>query len=122
MKKARMVPGVSAVAVVCFLLAAPVAGAVQSPWTVLGAGLELGRFPLADLGSPGAVVHVLRIDPRRWELTLRGIPSGETVGYTAREWRCTEKVAATTRRAELALTALTSAARSRRPSHRAERW
>jgi len=46
----------------------------------------LGRFPLAGLGSPGALVHVLRIDPRRWELTLHGLPSGGSVGYTAREW------------------------------------
>ena len=55
-------------------------------WTALGNGLELGRFPLAGHGSPPAAVHVLRIDPRRWELTLHGLPSGESGGYTAREW------------------------------------
>ena len=35
---------------------------------------------------PARQVHVLRVDPRRWELTLHGLPRGESVGYTAREW------------------------------------
>ncbi len=68
------------------LLAAPVPGAAGNPWTALAAGLDLGRFTLDGPGFPGAQVHVLRIDPRRWELTIHGLPSGESVGYTAREW------------------------------------
>jgi len=58
----------------------------QGPWLALGAGLELGRFPLAGTGAPPAEVQILRIDPRLWELTLHGLPRGESVGYTAREW------------------------------------
>jgi len=77
---------VRAAIVLGLLLVTPVAGATQSPWVALGGGLELGRFPLAGLGSPPAQVQILRIDPRRWELTLHGLPSGESIGYTAREW------------------------------------
>jgi len=77
---------VRAAIVLGLLLVTPVAGATQSPWVALGGGLELGRFPLAGLGSPPAQVQILRIDPRRWELTLHGLPSGESGGYTAREW------------------------------------
>jgi hypothetical protein len=65
--------------------AAP-AAAAAGRWTQLGQGLELGRFPLEGLGFPGAQAHVLRIDPRAWELTLHGLPRGESGGYTAREW------------------------------------
>lgn len=60
--------------------------AAEGGWTQLDRGLELGRFPLEGLGFAGAQVHVLRVDPRAWELTLHGLPSGESGGYTAREW------------------------------------
>jgi hypothetical protein len=86
MTTARTAGGVRAALALGLLLAAHVAGATESPWTALGSGLELGRFPLAGLGSPPAQVHVLRIDPRRWELTLHGLPNSESGGYTAREW------------------------------------
>ena len=76
------------------ILLSPVSGAAQNAWTQLGIGLEQGRFPLADLGFPGAVVHVLRVDPRRWELTLHGLPSGASIGYTAREWSRREGLSA----------------------------
>jgi len=68
------------------LLAAPVAAASQSPWTPLGDGLDLGRFPLAATGVAGAQVQILRVDPRLWELTLHGLPPGDAIGRTAREW------------------------------------
>lgn len=68
------------------LLAASGAASADRAWTVLGSGLELGRFPLTGQASPEAVIHVLRIDPRLWELTLHGLPSGASIGYTAREW------------------------------------
>ena len=86
MKTARITVGVPAALVACLLLAAPVAGAAENPWVALGGGLELGRFPVAGPGSHPAQVQVLRIDPRRWELTLHGLPGGESAGYTAREW------------------------------------
>ena len=86
MMTARTAGGMRAPLVFSLLLIAAVAGATESPWTLLGTGLELGRFPLSDQGYPGAFVHVLRIDPRSWELTLHGLPSGESVGYTVREW------------------------------------
>lgn len=75
-----------AVIVLGLLLMASAAAAADQGWTALGAGLELGRLPLDGHGSPGIMVHVLRIDPRRWELALHGLPRGESVGYTAREW------------------------------------
>jgi len=74
-----------ALAAVVLAIAAD-AGAANSPWTSLAGGLELGRFPLEARFAPGAVVHVLRVDPRLWELTLHGLPRGESGGYTAREW------------------------------------
>lgn len=66
-------------------VAAPAATA-ESRWSALSRGLELGRFPLEGQRFTGAQVHVLRIDPRLWELTLHGLPRGESEGYTAREW------------------------------------
>lgn len=80
---ARMIAAIAALAMLA--AAAPVSAAEDS-WTELGRGLELGRFPLEGHGYSGAKVHVLRIDPRLWELTLHGLPRGESEGYTAREW------------------------------------
>ena len=86
MKTAWITVGVRAGLAAFLLFAPPVAGATESPWVALGGGLELGRFPLAGQGFPPAQVHVLRVDPRLWELTLHGLPSKESGGYTAREW------------------------------------
>jgi len=86
MKTALITVGARAGLIAGLLLAAPVAGATESPWVALVEGLELGRFPLAVLGSPPARVQVLRVDPRRWELTLHGLPRGDSIGYTTREW------------------------------------
>jgi hypothetical protein len=86
MDTVRTAAGRWAALVAALLLSLPSASAADGGWTALGDGLELGRFPLDGSGSPGAMVHVLRIDPRRWELTLHGLPRGESVGYTAREW------------------------------------
>lgn len=83
---ARTVGGVRVATVLGLLLVAPLAGATEAPWEALGGGLELGRFSLNGFGSPEPQVHVLRIDPQRWELTLHGLPSGTSVGHTAREW------------------------------------
>jgi hypothetical protein len=78
----------------CLLRAPTAAVAAEGSWTGLGAGLELGRFTLVGFGPPPVPVHVLRVDPRRWELTLHGLPSGETGGYTAREWSRRENLVA----------------------------
>jgi hypothetical protein len=86
MDRARTTSGIRAAIAACLLLASTAAGAADGGWTALGDGLELGRFPLDASDPPGAVAHVLRIDPRRWELTLHGLPRGESVGHTAREW------------------------------------
>jgi hypothetical protein len=69
-----------------FVACASVAAAADGPWTALATGLEQGRFSLEGSGFPGARVHILRIDPRLWELTLHGLPSGDSLGHTAREW------------------------------------
>lgn len=71
----------------CLLSVLPAAaGAADSPWTALADGLELGRFSLGGRVNPGVMVHVVRVDPRIWELTLHGLSRGQSVGYTAREW------------------------------------
>lgn len=85
MKTARIASGALA-ALGAFLLSAATSPAADNSWTGLGEGLDLGRFPLGGQAGPGAQVHVLRVDPRRWELTLHGIPRGESFGHTAREW------------------------------------
>ncbi|MHB8835469.1 MAG: phosphodiester glycosidase family protein [Candidatus Methylomirabilia bacterium] len=91
MKTARIPVWVRAGLAGCLLLSPVAAGSAESPWIALGDGLELGRFPL-----PGrdAQVQVLRVDPRRWELTLHGLRSGDSGGYTAREWSRREGLAA----------------------------
>ncbi len=76
------------------LLVTGVSGEPGEPWVALESGLELGRFPLAGIGSPPVQVQVLRVDPRRWELTLHGLPSGGSTGYTAREWSRREGLSA----------------------------
>jgi hypothetical protein len=86
MDTVRTAAGRWAALVAALLLSLPSASAADGGWTALGDGLELGRFPLDGSGPPGAMVHVLRIDPRRWELTLHGLPRGESGGYTARGW------------------------------------
>jgi hypothetical protein len=73
-------------ALVALAAAATFAAAAEGRWSELGRGLELGSFPLEGHGFTGARVHVLRVDPRLWELTLHALPRGESEGYTAREW------------------------------------
>ncbi len=94
MKISLMRIGAPVALVACLLCAAPAVRATENPWIELGGGLELGRFPLTGLDSPPTQVHVLRIDPRRWELTLLGLPRGEAVGYTARQWSRRESLVA----------------------------
>lgn len=94
MKSARMSAALPGALIACVLLATPAAGATESPWVPLGGGLELGRFALPGHGPPPPHLQVLRVDPRRWELTLHGLPSGESAGYTAREWSRREGLAA----------------------------
>lgn len=94
MMTARTTGVVRTVLAFVLLLAAPRAAAADRTWTALGSGLELGRFSLAVDGSPPVAIHVLRVDPRRWELTLHGLLGGESGGHTAREWSRREGLAA----------------------------
>jgi hypothetical protein len=94
-KKRLIAARLGAVLGAVLLHAATAAGAADGAWAALGAGLELGRFTLPGLGPPEAELHVLRVDPRRWELTLHGLPSDdESGGHTAREWARREGLAA----------------------------
>lgn len=94
MKFVRIVLSASLASALCLPLAAGAAGPAEGAWVALGGGLELGRFTLTGFGPPPAQVQVLRVDPRRWELKLHGLPSGESGGYTAREWSRREGFAA----------------------------
>lgn len=84
----------AAAALAVLVAAAAPAAAADARWVELGRGLELAHFPLEGHGFPDAKVHVLRIDPKLWELTLHGLPRGESGGYTAREWTRREGLAA----------------------------
>ena len=65
---------------------APRRGDARSPGPRSAAVSNWDGSPWPAWGFPAAQVQVLRVDPRRWELTLHGLPRGESVGYTAREW------------------------------------
>ena len=71
-------------------------GAGGDPWRTLAPGLELGGFPAAaGGGGAGREITVLRIDPKRWELTLHGISeTGERQGRSARAWAAREGLVA----------------------------
>jgi hypothetical protein len=86
MKLARVAALFPAVVGAALLAGAPGARAADGSWTELAPGLELGRFTLSVAAAPPAELHVLRVDPRRWDLTLHGLSRGESVGHTAREW------------------------------------
>ncbi len=64
------------------ILLAAVFCAAPSPWRALSPGLELGEFKMGALSSHGdSTATVLRIDPKRWRLSLEsakreGLPSG----------------------------------------------
>lgn len=62
--------------------------AAQKGWQTLESGLDLGRFSSPRPSRSGdSIVHVLRIDPKRFRLTLENA-SAEKNGSarTAREW------------------------------------
>ncbi len=88
MRSGSRIAGLRAAHLALALLAAPAPapGAPHGTWSELAPGLELGSFALEERQALGAEVHVLRVDPRLWELTLHGIPRGESFGHTAREW------------------------------------
>ncbi len=64
------------------------AGAAAAPWQTLAPGAELGVFRVSNASAHGdSEITILRLDPRRWDLTLAGI--GETdaaPGLTAKQW------------------------------------
>ena len=59
-----------------------------SPWERLEPGLELGILPAPHRSSQGdSKIHVLRIDPHRFELRLLNASApGQGQALTAREW------------------------------------
>lgn len=66
---------------------APAAPTAPAAWRALDAGLDLGEFtsPLAAGGD--GLIHVLRIDPRRWRLRLLNASAREDgKPLTARAW------------------------------------
>jgi hypothetical protein len=88
-KGIRIISWVVCGAVSCQLLVGDVY-AVQNPdgWTKLESGLELGSFDTGEQsGTGGSKIHVLRIDPSRFEPVLFNTTSLEgSEPLTAREW------------------------------------
>jgi len=62
--------------------------AQEGSWRELEPGLELATFAAAgDPTAPGRGITVLRVDPRRWELTVHTATAlGEGGGLSARAW------------------------------------
>src|SRR4051794_28499617 len=68
-----------------FLLAA--GAAPLPPWLNLAEGVEYAQLPLGDAGGKGpAVVHTVRIDPARAELTVALASEQKGPPRTAAEW------------------------------------
>ncbi|MBP7146337.1 MAG: phosphodiester glycosidase family protein [Acidobacteria bacterium] len=86
------VPGarwIRAGAVIGLVLSALACGDAPRPaWTTLHAGLELGEFPAPEESRQGdSRIHVLRVDPRLYELRLLAASApGNGKSMTAREW------------------------------------
>lgn len=94
MRARRVTGALAAACLAATLSAAAPARAAASPWTVLEPGLDLGSFPLEGGQSAAERIHVLRVDPARWELALLGLPRGDSFGHTAREWARRERLVA----------------------------
>jgi len=84
----------TAAAAVIIIIAVPAAASAH--WRTLEPGLELGAFPSPRYGgADSAVISVLRVDTKRYELVLlnaNGPGRGEM--FTAREWGRREGLAA----------------------------
>jgi hypothetical protein len=68
--------------------AAAVPAACAAGWRELAPGLELGSFALPGAeASDGEPLHVVRLDPERWELVLLNASApGEGETHSARDW------------------------------------
>lgn len=77
-----------------FLLAASVPAHAAAPWRELAPGLELAAFPMDGQGASSARLHVLRVDPKRWELTLHWVGDGDGPGWSTRDWASREGLVA----------------------------
>ncbi len=71
-------------------------GAAPSPWTTVEPGLDLGIFESPTKSDVGdSKIHVLRIDPDRFELVLLNASADPELGNrTARQWVETEGLVA----------------------------
>jgi Phosphodiester glycosidase len=104
--------------------AAPVPAATAPPpaaataWRALDAGLDLGEFssPLAAGGD--GLIHVLRIDPKRWRLRLLNASAQEDgTPRTARAWAKQEGLAAAINASMYQSDLKTSVSLMRAPGH-----
>jgi len=77
------------------LLPALVAG-TNSSWKTLAPGMEFGYLTTREPSAAGdSRIAVLRMDPKLWELAAIGVSqTGESSGYTAREWSEKHKLVA----------------------------
>lgn len=64
-------------------------------WAELEDGLELGLFPVDPAQPGGGSIHVVRLDPARFELRLLNASGADGVRRTARQWSEREGLAAT---------------------------
>jgi hypothetical protein len=97
---------------------APAAPAAPAAWRPLDAGLDLGEFtsPLAAGGD--GLIHVLRIDPKRWRLRLLNASAREDgKPLTARAWAKQEGLTATINASMYQGDMRTSVSLMRAPAH-----
>ncbi len=110
MRLHRLLPGL-------FLLL--ILGASPSPWTQLQPGLDLGVFAAptrSDVGDSN--IHVLRVDPARFDLVLLNASADPTLGNrTARHWVETEGLVAAINASMYAEDHRTSVAHMERSGH-----
>lgn len=98
---------------------ASLGGASSDPWTALQPGLDLGVFDAptrSDIGD--SVIHVLRVDPERFDLVLLNASADPELGNrTARDWAETEELLAVINASMYRMDHRTSVAHMERAGH-----
>jgi hypothetical protein len=96
--------------------AAPATAA--APWRALDAGLDLAEFASTLAAGGDGLIHVLRIDPKRWRLRLLNASAREDgKPRTARDWAKQEGLAAAINASMYQADMKTSVSLMRAPGH-----
>jgi hypothetical protein len=97
---------------------APAASTAPAAWRPLDAGLDLGEFTSTLAAGGDGLIHVLRIDPKRWRLRLLNASAREDgKPLTARAWAKQEGLTAAINASMYRADMKTSVSLMRAPAH-----